>query len=82
MALLARDRGKLRGLPPTYIGVGSLDLFVEEDVEYARRLMRSGVSVECHVYAGAVHGSDCLPGALGAQFAEAFRGATARLLQK
>src|SRR6266849_4763043 len=26
------------GLPPAWIGVGALDLFVEEDMEYARRL--------------------------------------------
>ena len=27
------------GLPPAWIGVGALDLFVEEDMEYARRLV-------------------------------------------
>ncbi|MCA1647174.1 MAG: alpha/beta hydrolase [Chloroflexi bacterium] len=46
----------LAGLPPTFIGVGSLDLFVEEDIEYARRLMRAGVPTELHVYPGAYHG--------------------------
>ena len=47
---------KLAGLPPTYIGVGTLDLFLEEDMEYARRLIRAGVSTELHVYPGAFHG--------------------------
>jgi acetyl esterase/lipase len=46
----------LAGLPPTYIGTGALDLFLEEDMEYARRLARAGVPVELHVYPGAYHG--------------------------
>jgi acetyl esterase/lipase len=47
----------LAGLPPTYINVGTLDLFVDEDVAYAQRLMAAGVPVELHVYPGAFHGS-------------------------
>jgi acetyl esterase/lipase len=46
----------LSGLPPAFIAVGALDLFVEEDMEYARRLTRAGVPVELHVYPGAYHG--------------------------
>jgi len=46
----------LSRLPPTFISVGTLDLFLEEDMEYARRLMRAGVLVELHVYPGAYHG--------------------------
>jgi acetyl esterase/lipase len=34
------------GLPPAWIGVGALDLFVEEDMEYARRLVHAGVATE------------------------------------
>jgi acetyl esterase/lipase len=45
----------LAGLPPIYICVGALDLFLEEDLEYARRLMRVGVPTELHVYPGAYH---------------------------
>jgi len=48
----------LTRLPPTYIAVGALDLFVEEDIDYARRLLRSGVPTELHVYPGAFHGFD------------------------
>lgn len=44
------------GLPSTFILTGSLDLFVEENIEYARRLMREGVSTELHVYPGVYHG--------------------------
>jgi acetyl esterase/lipase len=46
----------LAGLAPTFIAVGALDLFVEEDMEYARRLIRAGVPTELHVYPGAFHG--------------------------
>jgi acetyl esterase/lipase len=46
----------LTGLPPAFITVGALDLFVEEDLEYARRLIRSGVPAELHVIPGAFHG--------------------------
>lgn len=46
----------LSGLPGAYIAVGALDLFAEENVEYARRLMRAGVRTELHVYPGAYHG--------------------------
>jgi acetyl esterase/lipase len=47
----------LGGLPPTYICVGTLDLFLDEDIEYARRLLAAGVPTELHVYPGAFHGS-------------------------
>ncbi|MBY0509792.1 MAG: alpha/beta hydrolase [Rhodospirillaceae bacterium] len=46
----------LSKLPPTYIAVGALDLFLEENMDYAHRLSRAGVPVELHVYPGAYHG--------------------------
>ena len=46
------------GLPPTFIAVGALDLFLEEDIAYAQRLLRAGVATELHVYPGAFHGFD------------------------
>ncbi|HEV2700481.1 MAG TPA: alpha/beta hydrolase [Steroidobacteraceae bacterium] len=52
--------GDLRGLPPAFIGVGALDLFIEEDLEYAGRLIAAGVPVEVHVAPGAYHGFDKL----------------------
>ncbi len=45
----------LRGLPPTFLSTGSLDLFLEENLEYARRLLRAGVPTELHVYPGGFH---------------------------
>ena len=46
------------GLPPAWIGVGSIDLFVEEDIEYARRLIHAGVATELLIVPGAFHGFD------------------------
>jgi acetyl esterase/lipase len=48
----------LRGLPPTFIGVGSIDLFVREDIEYAERLIEVGVPTQLLVVPGAFHGFD------------------------
>ncbi|MFN8530093.1 MAG: alpha/beta hydrolase [Anaerolineae bacterium] len=46
----------LAGLPPTFLYVGAIDLFVDEDIDYAHRLIRAGVPTELHVYPGAYHG--------------------------
>ena len=46
------------GLPPAFIGVGALDLFLDEDLDYARRLVGAGVSTELHLYPGAFHAFD------------------------
>ncbi|UVO54282.1 alpha/beta hydrolase [Sphingomonas sp. SUN039] len=48
----------LKGLPPTWIGVGTLDLFADEDVDYAQRLNAVGVATELIVVPGAFHGFD------------------------
>ncbi|NQE64429.1 alpha/beta hydrolase [Caulobacter sp. RHG1] len=45
----------LSGLPKTYIATGALDLFLEENLAYAQRLIRAGVPTELHVYPGAFH---------------------------
>ncbi|HEU4324602.1 MAG TPA: alpha/beta hydrolase [Roseiflexaceae bacterium] len=57
----------LSGLPPAFINVGALDLFLEEDIEYARRLIRAGVPTELHVYPGAFHGFNGVPEAAMSQ---------------
>lgn len=56
-AARAKDLAKL---PPTFIYVGSVDLFVAESIEYAQRLVRAGVPIELHVYPGAYHGFEMM----------------------
>jgi acetyl esterase/lipase len=53
----ARANG-LSGLPAAWIATTQLDLFRDEDVDYARRLMAAQVPTELHVYPGGVHGFD------------------------
>ncbi|MDC8832015.1 alpha/beta hydrolase [Alteromonas gilva] len=52
---VAARAASLAGLPPTYIGVGELDLFVNENINYAQRLINDGVSTRLNVVAGAFH---------------------------
>jgi len=52
------------GLPPAYIEVGDLDIFRDEDIEYARRLGAAGINCELHVHPGCPHGWEGIaPGA-------------------
>jgi acetyl esterase/lipase len=53
----AREQN-LSNLPPTFIAVGQLDLFVAENIDYAKRLIDAGIPTELHVYPGAFHGFD------------------------
>lgn len=48
----------LSDLPPTFIDVGEIDLFRDEDIEFATRLLQAGVTTELHVYPGAYHASE------------------------
>jgi acetyl esterase/lipase len=45
----------LSGLPPTFISLGGLEVFRNEVLDYASRLVRAGVPVELHLYPGAFH---------------------------
>ena len=51
-------RTDLAGLPPAWIGVGTLDLFATEDRDYAERLRAAGVECQVDVVPGAFHGFD------------------------
>jgi acetyl esterase/lipase len=53
-------RQDLRGLPPAWIGVGDIDLFHDEDVDYAKRLEEAGVPCELHVVPGMFHAADSM----------------------
>lgn len=46
----------LAGLPPAFVCVGTADVFCDEDIAYAQRLIQHDVPTELHVYAGAPHG--------------------------
>lgn len=53
-------RGEFAGLPPALITCAEIDPFRDEAVDYALRLLRSGVSAELHVFARSCHGFDSL----------------------
>lgn len=73
-------REDLAGLPPAWIGVGTCDLFHDEDLAYARRLRAAGVPCQLKVVEGAFHGFDLIAGKtrvareFGASYFEALRG--------
>jgi acetyl esterase/lipase len=46
----------LSGLAPAFLAIGDVDGFLDESVDYARRLSRAGVPTELHVYPGVIHG--------------------------
>jgi acetyl esterase/lipase len=50
----------LSGLPPAWIGVGTHDLFHDEDLAYAERLTAAGVPCQLEVVPGAFHGFDLI----------------------
>jgi acetyl esterase/lipase len=54
-ALRATD---LTGLPPAYVAVGGLDMFLPDCLEYVNRLTAAAVDTEFHVYPGAFHAFD------------------------
>jgi len=69
----------LAGLPPAFIGVGAIDLFVDEDIQYARRLIDAGVPTRLVVAPGAYHAFDfVVPEAkVSREFTQAWRSALA-----
>lgn len=71
----------LAGLPPTWIGTGSLDLFFDENLDYARRLVDAGVPVELHSYPGGIHAFNVVADAgIAKAFSRDMLGAIARML--
>ncbi|WP_420139482.1 alpha/beta hydrolase [Sphingomonas sp.] len=68
----------LAGLAPAFIAMGSLDILIDEALDYAGRLIRSGVPTELHVYDGVFHGFDLVPG----PETEAFKADLARAIEK
>ena len=58
---------ELSGLPPVLMQTGELDLFRDEDITFAVRLLQAGVPTELLVYPGAYHGFElnCPDSAVG-----------------
>lgn len=48
----------LRGLPPAFLDVGTVEIFRDETVGYANALWSAGVNAELHVWPGAFHACD------------------------
>lgn len=69
---------QLAGLPPAWVGVGTLDIFLDEDRLYAERLRAAGVPVEVEVVEGAFHAFDHVRP--DARITRLFRDAQARAL--
>ena len=61
----------LSGLPSTYIAVGSVDAFVDEDRDYAKRLQAVGVETQLEIFSGGFHGFEFI--APGAQISKTAR---------
>jgi acetyl esterase/lipase len=53
---------QLKGLPEAIVIVGSLDLFCDEDIDYAKKLMEAGVFTELYVEPGVPHAYDGFAG--------------------
>jgi acetyl esterase/lipase len=70
----------LRQLPPAFIGVGAIDLFIGEDLDYARCLIEAAVPAELVVVPGAFHGFDVIAG--GTTVARQFRHAQLNALAR
>ncbi|MDT7724581.1 MAG: hypothetical protein QOI21_1157 [Actinomycetota bacterium] len=58
--IAAARRTDLTGLPPAWIGVGDLDLFHAENIDYAHRLREAGTPCELHTEPGMYHLADAL----------------------
>ena len=48
----------LSGLPPTFTDVGTVDLFLDEDIAFVQRLIAAGVPTEFHIHPGAYHAAE------------------------
>jgi acetyl esterase/lipase len=54
-------REDLAGLPPAYITVGTIDLFHDENKEYAKKLEKAGVKTRFETVPGGFHAFETMP---------------------
>ncbi len=67
---VAARASDLSNLPPAWIGVGSCDLFLDEDRAYAEALRQAGVATDYVEAEGAIHGFDMAPTPLAQAFVD------------
>jgi acetyl esterase/lipase len=48
----------VKGLPSTYLEIGTLDMFLEENLTYISRIAKENIETELHVYPSIPHGYD------------------------
>ena len=72
----------LGGLPPALVTVGMLDLFRDENIKYAQRLMAAGVPTALQVYPGMYHGAEMsvMDAAVSKRMRTAYRDALRRAI--
>ncbi|MGE4261063.1 alpha/beta hydrolase [Shewanella sp.] len=74
------EASDLYNMPATWLAVGSLDLFLEENIDWSMRLSRAGNPVWFSVYPGAIHGFEMFPGKNTEHFWSSFVDSVNRLL--
>jgi acetyl esterase/lipase len=82
LAAIPARNPNLKGLPPAFIGVGTLDLFCDEDIDYGQRLSAAGVMCETIVVQGAFHGFDFISKIGGAPLGKWFDAAKLNALRR
>jgi acetyl esterase/lipase len=70
----------LTGLPPAWLGVGTYDLFLDEDRAYAQRLNAAGTPCEVREVEAAYHGFDAV--SRNAPVSQAFRASYVAALKR
>jgi acetyl esterase len=63
------------GLPPTWIGVGTIDLFLDENLAFAAQMARANCDVQVMTYRGAPHGFPSFPSSVSARFIKDYHAA-------
>ena len=77
------DVSDLSGFPPTWIGTGSVDLFIDENLALAQRLIAAGIPLDMNIYAGAPHAFNAVPEAgVTRRFQRDYRDAVERAIAR
>jgi acetyl esterase len=69
-----------KDLPPTWIGVGTIDLFLDENIAFAGAIARAGGTVTLRTYKGAPHGFQMIPSRVSSQFFTDYKAAFAAMV--